>query len=256
MTDDIKKLLAQRAGVSLEELERRAAQVTKRTAIVAADERAAAHLATSVRFEGAEPLARDELESIVEAVGRLPTPLPVQGVFDPATWMLPSAQIIRGSIRLDTLHLPGECSNLIVDGDLEITGLLQQDFRAGGLLVRGALRAHHLVTTAEIAVTGAMTVTGTCFGNCTNYTTNVWGPARIGTLISAKEHYFSFWGGLEAERILDTEGTPNLVARAHALYDAVDGLLAEDVDLYDEDGVAEVLLARGTLLRPDVRGQG
>lgn len=249
----LKEELARRAGISLEELERRAADkaAARRAADVSheAEARARAHFDAAPRYPGAALMRPADVQALIDQVGQPPANAAVDGVFDPATWLGGrSVQLLRGPVELDGLVLPAEGSTLIVDGDLRVRGVLQQAFRAGGLLVRGTLAADHVVTTGEIAVTGDLVVGGTLVGNCTNYCTNVWGRTRAQTVISAKEHYFCCWGGLEAEMILDTEETPNLGARATALGDAVAGYLRDDVDLYDEVGVAEVLRAHGTLL--------
>jgi hypothetical protein len=76
-------------------------------------------------------------------------------------------------------------------------------------------------------VTGDLSVTGTLFGNCTNDLTSVLGKTSAKTLVSAKEHYFCFYGGRTIERIVDVYGdTPNLDDRTDgedALVDDLDG---------------------------------
>ncbi|MCB0977171.1 MAG: hypothetical protein KDB02_06890, partial [Acidimicrobiales bacterium] len=143
------------------------------------------------------------------------------------------------------LHMPAEGNTPIVDGDLIIDGLLKQDFRAGCLLVLGNLLAKHIVTTAQLQCAGDLEVSGTLFGNCTNYSTDVFGKTTAATAISAKEHYFCFYGGAAIATIVDVYGdTPNLDDATHSGTD----MLAMD-DVYDEEEAARLLKSVGSLLR-------
>lgn len=160
---------------------------------------AAAHVATAPRYPNASPIRLADARALfashqarldaAEAAGR------VEGALDPEIFTLPSVQLIDGDVALDELVLAGEGSNLIVRGDLTITGVLHQEFRAGGLVVLGQLTAGHIVTTGSILCMGDLDVPGTLFGSSTNYATDVLGHARVGTLVSVHEHLYSFWGG-------------------------------------------------------------
>ena len=246
--------LARRLGISKEAFEARAAEKKRERDLTArrdAEQHAATeHLARAPRYPGAHPLSLAEARALLAKVPPLPTNPAVDGLFDPETFTLPSVQWIEGSVELDELHLPAGGSNLFISGALTVRGILQQDFRAGGLLVLGDLRARHVVTTGELACTGDLTVDGVLFGNCTNYATNVWGQARAQILISAKEHAFCFWGGHQQTLTVDVEGgAPNLGGGQYN-GDTMHQVLDPDFgDGHDEARVAALLRRRDTALR-------
>lgn len=246
--------LARRLGISKEAFEARAAEKKREGALAArrdAEQRAATeHLLRAPRYPGAQPMTLAEARALLAKVPPLPANPAVDGLFDPETFTLPSVQWIDGAVELDELHLPAGGSNLIVAGALTVRGTLKQDFRAGGLLVLGDLRARHLVTTAELACTGDLTVDGVLFGNCTNYATNVWGKARAQVLISAKEHAFCFWGGHLAECTVDVEGgAPNLGGGQYTAATMHEVLDPDFGDGRDEAQVSALLRRRDTALR-------
>lgn len=152
----------------------------------------------------------------------------------------------EGDLTLDALHLAAEGPSLFVDGNLVVEGLIEQEFRGGFLVVFGDLQAHDIATTAQIVVTGNLTVAGTLYGNCTNFMTTVLGRTKAQTLVSAKEHYFCLYGGRDIERIVDVYGdTPNLDDRtdsAEALASGLDGG-------FDEKAVARRLRDGLSILR-------
>ena len=254
----LKEQLLEKLGISEQSLEAKIAEKrleaqspSKREA----EQRAATeHLSRAPRYPGAHALTMAEARSILAGIPDPPANPQVDGIFDPETLTLPSVQQWRGDIVLQSLHLPAEGSNLFVEGSLSVTGILKQDFRAGHLLVLGDLSVRHLVTSAEIACTGNLSVSGVLFGNCTNYGTNVWGRASAKVLISAKEHHFSFWGNHEVELMIDVSGdTPNLAGH-HYNGDTMHEVLHPDFgDGYDEERVVELIRKRDTVLlhRPD-----
>lgn len=216
-----------------------------------AEERAAAqHAAAAPRYPGARALSLAEARAVLADVPSPPPNPCVEWIFDPETFTLPSVQWVDGPLELSELVLPAEGGHLFVGGSLTVRGLLQQDFRAGHLLVLGDLRAGHIVTTGEIACTGALEVEGLLFGNCTNYATNVWGPARADVLVSAKEHAFCFGSGVQARLVVDvTGGAPNLERTTHDGCSMHEILHDDFGDGYDERRVAELVRRRGTVLR-------
>jgi len=253
----MKEELAKRLGISLEEFEAQVAKKAKEkqsSERLEAEEKAAGgHVSSAPLYPGAEVLSMARAREILSGIPPLPENPEVDGVFDPEVLTLPSVQLIRGPLELDSLHLPAEGSNLFIDGTLTVKGILKQDFRAGGLLVLGDMVASHIVTTGEIDCTGSLNVKGVLYGNCTNYGTNVWGPARLKTVMSAKEHYFCFWGGREIETLIDVYGdTPNLEG---ADYDGscMEEFLHSDIgDGYNEEVVFELLKRYGTILAEEI----
>jgi len=223
----------------------------KKFAREAAKERAAAeHAAVASRYPGAEVLSLAQARELLAKVDPTTANEEIDGVFDPETFTLPSVQRVKEAMVVDEFRLPPSGSNLVVEGSLTVNGVLKQDFRAGGLLVLGDLVADHIVTTGEIACTGAMTVQGVLYGNCTNYGTNVWGRTRAKVVMSAKEHLFSFWGGQDVDVLIDVYGdTPNLDGRNYDGKTMGEILISDVGDGYDEDVVFRLLKERGTILR-------
>lgn len=246
--------LARRLGLSTADFQAKIAAQKSAERVAerhAAEERAAAaHLAQAPQYPGARGLTLAEARAVLAQVPPLPANPSVDGLFDPETFTLPSVQYHEGPLELPSLELRAGGSHLFVNGSLTVHGILQQEFRAGHLLVLGDLRARHLVTTSELACTGSLEIDGLLFGNCTNYSTNVWGPARADVLISAKEHAFCLWAGASARLVIDvTGGAPNL---AHATHtgDTMHEVLHPDFgDGYDEQRVAALLRQLGTVLR-------
>jgi hypothetical protein len=170
----------------------------------------------------------------------------VDGVIDLDAICSGRARLHEGDLVLDALHLQPGGPSLFVRGNLTVDGLIQQEFRAGFLVVFGDLRARDIATTAQVVVTGDLTVEGTLFGNCTNYLTTVLGKTRAKALVSAKEHYFCLYGGRTVERVVDVYGdTPNLDDRTDGEEALVDGIDAG----HDGEAVAERLSRGLSILR-------
>jgi hypothetical protein len=160
-------------------------------------------------------------------------------------------QIADGDVAIDELVLPREGSALYVRGDLTVAKRIVQRFRAGTLVVLGALRAHHLVTTGQILVTGDLDVPGTVYGNCTNYATTVLGGARIGTLISAKRHLFSLLGARAIDTLVDPDGdAPNFATFARTAPRSPRAVDPAVGDAHDEAAIAAALVTRDGVLAP------
>jgi hypothetical protein len=160
-------------------------------------------------------------------------------------------QIADGDLAIDELLLPGEGSSLYVRGDLTVGKRIVQRFRAGTLVVFGSLRAHHVITTGQILVTGDLDVTGTLYGNCTNYATIVLGAARIGTLISTKEHLFSLLGAVAIGELVDPDGrAPNFSIFARSTPRSSRTIDPAVGDAHDEAAIAAALTTRDLVLTP------
>jgi len=169
----------------------------------------------------------------------------VEGSVDVETLLQPSVQVIDGDVTVDELRMGQEGSNLYVMGNLTITRRLFQPFRSGAIVVFGSLRAHHVITGAELLVFGDLDVTGVLYGNCTNYATNVLGAARVATLVSCKDHMFSFWGSRAIGELVRRHAAPNF-----EIYKAAAGVRTGRAidpaigDPYDEASIAAALHAR------------
>lgn len=165
--------------------------------------------------------------------------------------LLGPPQIADGDLAIDELILPREGSALYVRGDLTVTRRIVQRFRAGTLVVFGALRAHHVITTGQILVTGDLDVPGTLYGNCTNYATTVLGAARIGTLISAKQHLFSLLGATAIDQLIDPDGdAPNFAIFARTAPRSPRTIDPAVGDPHDEAAIATALTERADVLAP------
>lgn len=247
MKNELIKMLANQAGVSVEEFEAKVAEkkaaAAERDAEQAADDTAPEGDAT---YRGATLISNAAAVELVHRLPHVPEGTGVDGGVDPAVILSSKRfELLPGGTRLDELRMPAEGNALIIDGDLTIDGLLKQDFRAGCLLVLGNLSAKHIVTTAQLQCAGDLKVFGTLFGNCTNYSTDIFGKTTAATAISAKEHYFCFYGGAAIATIVDVYGdTPNLNDATHCGRD----MLAMD-DAHDEDEAARLLESVGSLLR-------
>ncbi len=208
---------------------------------------AAAHAAGSPRYPGARIATLAEARELFapRAYDLRNLSGDVDGCVDIETLFLPSVQVIDGDVTLDELRMAQEGSNLYVLGNLTITGRLVQPFRSNALVVFGSLRAHHVVTGAELLVFGDLDVTGVLYGNCTNYATNVLGAARVATLVSCKEHMFSFWGTRTIGELVRRHTPPNFEIYAAApgirTGRAIDPAIG---DPYDEASIAAALHAR------------
>lgn len=144
-------------------------------------------------------------------------------------------------VEIDVLALPAESPSLFINGDLKVNGLIEQHFRGGFLVVFGNVEAVDMFCGAQIFISGSLTVKNTIFGNSTNYPTLVLGPVKAKTLISAKEHYFCFYGGRSVKRIVDAQGdTPNLEDAEYGVDILVHGIDGG----HDSDAVLK-LLRRG-----------
>jgi len=160
-------------------------------------------------------------------------------------------QLADGDIALDELILPREGSALYIRGDLTVARRVVQRFRAGTLVVLGSLRAHHVVTTGQILVLGDLEVTGTLYGSSTNYATTVVGAARVGTLISVKQHLFSLLGATAIGALVDPDGeAPNFEIYARSAPRSPRVLDPAIGDAHDEAAIATALMTRDDLLAP------
>ncbi|MEZ4361592.1 MAG: hypothetical protein R3B48_15500 [Kofleriaceae bacterium] len=185
-----------------------------------------------------EATANALFDDYAEAIAAAEAKEEIDGVIDLSSICSGTLRLHEGDLSLDALHLTAESPSLFVEGNVQIRGLLQQDFRAGFLVVFGDLEAGDIATTAQIFVTGNLTVRGTLYGNCTNYMTSVLGHTRAKVLVSAKEHYFCLYGGRTIERIVDVYGdTPNLDDRT----DGEEALVGGIDDGFDEGLVADRL---------------
>jgi hypothetical protein len=160
-----------------------------------------------------------------DAIGAAEDNEDIDGVIDLESLCSGKVRLHEGDLAVDELHLKAGSPSLFITGNLTVTGMIQQDFRAGFLVVFGDVTANHLVAGAQIFISGKLTVTGTIFGNCTNYPTLVLGRTKAATLVSAKEHYFCFYGGQTIKRVVDAQGdTPNLEAATDGQDALVDGI--------------------------------
>jgi hypothetical protein len=176
----------------------------------------------------------------------------VDGVIDLESIMDGGLELHTGDLAVDSLIRTSESPSLFVTGNVNVQSVLKQEFNAGYLIVFGNLTAHHAVTTSGILVLGNLKVSGTLYGNSTNFTTTVLGHVQVGTLVSAKEHLFSFYGPREIMTTIDVEGdTPNL-DDADMIGEDLEGALDEELtDIRDEEQVFSVLSSRGALLTSD-----
>jgi len=172
-----------------------------------------------------EPTAVGMFDDYQDAIARAEADTSIDGTIDLTSICSGTLRVHDGDLQLDELHLRAEGPSLFVDGNVRVSGLIQQEFRAGFLVVFGDLEAGDIATTAQIFVTGNLTVRGTLFGNCTNYLTSVLGHTRARVLVSAKEHYFCLYGGRTVGRVVDCYGdTPNLDDRTDGEDALVDGI--------------------------------
>ncbi len=172
----------------------------------------------------------------------------VEVVIDVAALVNPP-QIADGDVTIAELRLPSEGSALYVRGDLTVSGRIVQRFRAGTLVVFGSLRARHLVTTGQILVLGDLEVTGTLYGNCTKYATIVLGTARVGTLISAKKHLYSFVSTHEIGELVEVDDdAPNFAIYARTTPVSKRMLDPALGDPHDGAAIASALESRETIL--------
>jgi hypothetical protein len=196
--------------------------------------------------ELAEPTARARFADLKDELAQAEANPDVDGVIDLDSICSRAMRVHDGDLELDELHLRAEQPSLFVGGSLKVHGLIQQDFRAGFLVVFGDLEAGSIATTSQIFVTGDLTVRGTLFGNCTNFDTSVLGHTRAQALVSVKEHYFCLYGGRTIARIIDCAGdTPNLDDRTDGEAALVDGIDRG----FDERAVAERLRRGDPILR-------
>ncbi len=212
---------------------------------------AAGHAAASPRYPGARIATLAEARELFAPRGYELRNLTgdVDGTVDIETLLLPSVQVIDGDVTLDELRMQQEGSNLYVLGNLTITGRLFQPFRSNAVVVFGSLRAKHIITGAELLVFGDLDVSGVLYGNCTNYATNVLGAARIGTLVSCKEHMFSLWGARTIGELVRRHGAPNFEVYAAAKGVRTGRALDPAIgDLYDEASIAAALSNRDDIV--------
>ena len=208
---------------------------------------AAAHAARSPRYPGARIVTLAEARVLFEprAYDLRNLSGDVDGAVDIETLFLPSVQVIDGDVTLDELRMSQEGSNLYVLGNLTITGRVVKPFRSNALVVFGSLRAHHVVTGAELLVFGDLDVSGVLYGNCTNYATNVLGATRVATLVSVKEHAFAFWGPRMIGELVRRHTPPNFDVYAAATGirtgRTIDPAIKEP---YDEASIAAALQTR------------
>jgi hypothetical protein len=237
------------AGRAEDNAEKEQANARAHQRATAEQDAATKHLASARRYPAAKPILLSDVRALFSPYRKrfeeLERGAQIDGVLDPEIFILPSAQIIDGDLVLDELVLEAEGSNLLVRGDVTIKGILRQQFRAGGLVVFGRLSARHIVTTGKLMCFGDLDVPGTLYGNCTNYETDVLGRANVGTLISVKEHLFSFWGRSVVGGILDVQGaTPNLDRYG---FSETRQLRPDVLDLFDVETVVATLRAHDSL---------
>ncbi|MBL8956189.1 MAG: hypothetical protein JNK82_35775, partial [Myxococcaceae bacterium] len=219
--------------------EREKADAARRRVDAAQEASAARHVATARRQALAVPITLAQVRELFAPhrshFAELERAAPVDGALDPEVFTLPSAQLVDGDLTLDELTLESEGSNLFVRGSLRVERVLQQQFRAGGLVVFGALSARHVVTTGAMLCLGDLHVSGTLFGNSTNYATDVLGAVDVGTLVSSREHLFSFWGQPRTiHRAYETRGSSATFERYGGISP---GALRPSVTDLDDEGL-------------------
>lgn len=164
------------------------------------------------------------------------------------------AQIADGDQVIDSLLMPAEGTSLYVRGDLTVTHRIVQRFRAGTLVVFGSLRAQHIITTGQILVIGDLDVPGTIYGNSSNYATIVLGEAKVGTLISAKEHLFALLGGYTVGELVAFDApAPNFAIYARSTPLSTRTLDPAVGDAHDAAAVADALRERHDVLIPAIQ---
>src|SRR5688500_12483244 len=85
----------------------------------------------------------------------------IDGVIDLDSLCSGEVRLHEGDLAVDDLHLKANSPSLFISGNLTVTGMIQQDFRAGFLVVFGDVTAKHLVAGAQIFISGKLTVEGT-----------------------------------------------------------------------------------------------
>jgi uncharacterized protein (TIGR02996 family) len=164
-------------------------------------------------------LAEWQVRERFAAVGeRLTEPDPRIGMeVDPAVFVDGGGVITGGGKVADIVvsDLPG-C--VIVEGNLEIDGVLEQPFRSAPMIVFGNVHCRGLCTDGYLVVMGDLVVDDVFYGCCTNYMTIVFGAVRVGTLLLDKNHHFGAHGEVVAETELSDEEDG---------YDAIPDHLAE-----------------------------
>ena len=136
----------------------------------------------------------------------------------------------------DDLVVPKLPGSILVEGDLEVRGVLEQPFGTSPLLVEGKLAAGHVVTTAQLVVMGDAVIGGTFYGNCTNFDTVVYGGLRAQSVILEKNHHFAVHGKLSCKEMLDDEEDG---------YDATAQWMEKrGVERHDARGLAKVLRSK------------
>ena len=189
-------------------------------------------------------LTQHEMAFSIAGRGEIEAILDIEALVEPP-------QIVDGDLVIDELLLPSEGSALYVRGDLTVGKRIVQRFRAGTLVVFGSLRAHHVITTGQILVTADLDVTGTLYGNCTNHATIVLGAARVGTLISVKEHLFSLLGAVAIGELVDPEDrAPNFSIFARSTPRSSRTIDPAVGDAHDEAAIAAALTTRDDVLTP------
>ncbi|MDQ3368742.1 MAG: hypothetical protein M3680_25210 [Myxococcota bacterium] len=224
-----------------------------RRRVDAEEARAAAIVAGAPHYPWARPGTLAEVRALLEAHA-MAFSLADRGEVEVSidtTSLVQPPQIAESDVAIEELRLPSEGTALYIRGDLTVSGRIVQRFRAGALVVFGSLRARHLVTTGPILVLGDLEVTGTMYGNCTNHATVVLGATKVGTLISAKQHMFSFLGPVTLGELVQVEpAAPNF-----AIYARTTPLSTRSLDpaLGDPGEAAEIanaLADRDDLLAP------
>lgn len=137
--------------------------------------------------------------------------------------------------RYENLVIPDIEGSVYVDGDIEVSGVLEQPFRAAPVFIRGNLRADHLVTTGCLVVMGNVTLAGVFYGNCTNYCTHVYGSFTAKEIILEKNHHFALHGEATADLRLDDEEHGSAATEAW--------MNSHGVDAHDETALAAALRA-------------
>jgi hypothetical protein len=215
------------------------------------EEAASAVLANAPRYPWARAATLAEVRALLaehEMAFSIAGRGEVEAIIDLEALVAPP-QIADGDVVVDELLLPADGSALYVRGDLTVDKRIVQRLHAGMLIVFGSLRARHVITTGQILVIGDLDVAGTLYGNTTSYTTIVLGAARVGTLISAKQHLFSLLGAVSIGELVDPDGdAPNFsifartAPRSSRTIDPVVG------DAHDGAAIAAALTTRDDVL--------
>jgi hypothetical protein len=124
---------------------------------------------------------------------------------------------VRGNLELsNAVH--------VVDGDLEVTGCLEDDADESVLIVRGDIRAKHFINSSAAIVGGAVRVAGVIYGDSgNNRELFAAGPIAARAVVEAG-HIVATLAEFEAEHVLCLL---NHVESKRGIWDRFDGSLAD-----------------------------